>query len=253
MTHIPDIEFYSCNSLFASNIFDLFECGYNHDLNEVHRMNRKSARRNQPLLTNQSRARVSTSQTRTHRRAEEIVGAAAQVFAERGFHGATTQDIADVLRIKQNSLYYYIESKEDALEKVCVRGVEGVLAEAKQIMHRPGSSKDRLKSLIAAHLMRIRDHFTFVKVFFEQRKYLPDASRHRLGKMSRELELIFEKVLRDGVKSREFRADINPHIVTFAILGMENAVTNWRAREEIAMEVVAEQFVRLVCEGLNNH
>ena len=44
------------------------------------------------------------------RRTEEIIEAAAQVFAERGFHGATTQDIADVLGIRQASLYYYFPS-----------------------------------------------------------------------------------------------------------------------------------------------
>jgi AcrR family transcriptional regulator len=39
------------------------------------------------------------------RRAPEIIEAAARVFADRGFHGATTQDIADVLGIRQASLY----------------------------------------------------------------------------------------------------------------------------------------------------
>ena len=39
------------------------------------------------------------------------------MFAERGYHGATTQDIADVLGIRQASLYYYFPSKEAALER----------------------------------------------------------------------------------------------------------------------------------------
>jgi AcrR family transcriptional regulator len=39
------------------------------------------------------------------RRKPEIIEAAARVFAERGFHGTTTQDIADVLGIRQASLY----------------------------------------------------------------------------------------------------------------------------------------------------
>ena len=43
---------------------------------------------------------------RQHRRGAEIIVAAAKVFAERGYHGATTQDIADVLGIRQASLYY---------------------------------------------------------------------------------------------------------------------------------------------------
>ena len=59
------------------------------------------------------------------RRAPQIIDAAARVFAERGFHGATTQDIANVLGIRQASLYYYFSSKEAALELVCLKGVEG--------------------------------------------------------------------------------------------------------------------------------
>ena len=44
------------------------------------------------------------AQSSRRRRAPEIIDAAARVFAERGFHGATTQDIADVLGIRQASL-----------------------------------------------------------------------------------------------------------------------------------------------------
>jgi TetR/AcrR family transcriptional regulator, cholesterol catabolism regulator len=234
------------------DIFDLPERSYNGEINWAHMMKRKSAHANPRVVTSPSQRSIARrDKPRTHRRAAEIVEAAAQVFAERGFHGATTQGIADVLGIRQSSVYYYIESKEDALEKVCLRGVEGVLAEANEILRSPGSPKHKLKALIVAHLMRIRDHFMFVKVFIEQRKHLPDVSRHRVGKMSRDLELIFEKVLRDGVKLGEFRADVDPHIVTFAILGMENTVTSWRVREDIPMEAVAEQFVRLVCDGVS--
>ena len=67
------------------------------------------------------------------RRAPQIIEAAARVFAERGFHGATTQDIANVLGIKQASLYYYFTSKEAALELVCLKGVEGFFDAAKAI------------------------------------------------------------------------------------------------------------------------
>ena len=74
--------------------------------------------------------RRSTSQ---RRRAPQIIEAAARVFAERGFHGATTQDIADVLGIRQASLYYYFSSKEAALELVCLKGVEGFFEAAKAI------------------------------------------------------------------------------------------------------------------------
>ena len=78
------------------------------------------------------------------RRAPQIIDAAARVFAERGFHGATTQDIANVLGIRQASLYYYFSSKEAALELVCLKGVEGFFEAAKAIAAGGGTARKRL-------------------------------------------------------------------------------------------------------------
>ncbi len=86
------------------------------------------------------------------RRSAAILDAAAEVFASRGFHGASTQDIADVLGIRQASLYYYFPSKEVALEEVCLRGVEGFLETAISIAAAAGSAHDKIARLIAAHL-----------------------------------------------------------------------------------------------------
>src|SRR6516165_12592343 len=86
------------------------------------------------------------------RRAPEIIEAAARVFAQHGFHGATTQDIADVLGIRQASLYYYFSSKEAALELVCLKGVEGFVEAAKKIAGGPGTAQERIALLINSHL-----------------------------------------------------------------------------------------------------
>src|SRR5436190_23668244 len=99
---------------------------------------------------------------RTHRRSAEIIDAAAHVFAERGYHGATTQDIADLLGIRQASLYYYFSSKEAALELVCLKGVEGFFEAAKIIAARPESARKRLTSLINSHLTPLVDRADFV-------------------------------------------------------------------------------------------
>src|SRR5215831_1793546 len=128
------------------------------------------------------------------RRAPRIIEAAARVFAERGFHGATTQDIANVLGIKQASLYYYFTSKEAALELVCLKGVEGFFGAAKAIAARPESAGKRLSSLINSHLSPLVDRSDFVKVFLNERQYLPRESRRRIGRISRQLERIFEDV-----------------------------------------------------------
>lgn len=61
----------------------------------------------------------SNSFTRRERRAAErkmqIITAAANLFAEKGFHRTTTRDIADEADVSEGTLYNYFDSKDDLL------------------------------------------------------------------------------------------------------------------------------------------
>lgn len=190
------------------------------------------------------------SKRNTHRRSIEIIEAAAQVFAERGYHGATTQDIADILNIRQASLYYYFPSKEAALELVCIQGVAGFFETAKAIASGPGKARERLAGLIRAHMVPILDRGNFVRVFLTQRQFLPNRSRGRVGKWSRGLEKIFETVILDGMRRGEFRRDLDPRLTTLAILALANGVSSWYGKENASMERIGTEFVSLVLDGL---
>ncbi len=187
---------------------------------------------------------------RTHRRSPEIIDAAARVFAARGYHGATTQDIADVLGIRQASLYYYFPSKEVALEIVCTRGVEDFFKAARAIATGPGSARERLTGLLRAHISPILDRGDFVRVFLTQRQFLPPGSRRRVGKWSRAVERLFEAVIRGGVRAGEFRADLDTRLATLAILGMANAVSGWYGKEKASIERIGNEFATLMLKGL---
>lgn len=186
------------------------------------------------------------------RRAPEIMDAVARIFAERGFHGATTQDIADVLGIRQASLYYYFASKEAALEKVCLKGVEGFVEAAQTIAASPGTCTNRLMRLIDSHLSPLIDRGDFMRCFLNERQYLPAESRRRVGKLAHELERIFEDVIKEGVRNGEFRNDIDPRVTTLAILGMANTVPQWYRREDIPISRISREFGRLIVAGVQS-
>jgi AcrR family transcriptional regulator len=192
----------------------------------------------------------STRRQNQRRRAPEIIDAAARVFAERGFHGATTQDIADVLGIRQASLYYYFSSKEAALEVVCLKGVEGFFDAAKAIAAGPGDAAQRLSLLIESHLSPLIDRGNYVRVFLNERQHLPAESRRRIGRWSRGLERIFEQVIREGVEKGEFRGDLDVRLVTLAILGMCNATPTWYAKQNRSTKEIAAEFSRLALQGV---
>ena len=195
-----------------------------------------------PLPSRRSRASP-------RRRAPEIIEAAARVFAQHGFHGATTQDIADVLGIRQASLYYYFPSKEGALELVCLQGVAGYVEVAKAIASGPGTAAEKLSRLIKSHLAPLTDRSDFVRVFLNERQHLPSESRRRIGKWSRGLERVFEDVV-EGVRRGEFRADLDTRLAVLAILGMTNAAANWYRSEEVPIERISGEFARLVVDGV---
>jgi AcrR family transcriptional regulator len=202
------------------------------------------------MTTHVPRARL-VRNSRVLRRENEIIDAAARVFAERGYHGASTQAIADVLGMRQASLYYYFPSKEAALELVCLRGTDGFVEAAEAVVEGPGSPIEKLAGLIAAHLAPIETRHDYVKVFMNERRYLPDASRRRLGRKTRRIERCFERVIQAGIADGSIRPDTDARLAMLAVLGMCNAVINWRPADRGGgTHRVAAGFAQLIANGL---
>ena len=194
-----------------------------------------------------------TSKSRhPRRRSAAILDAAAEIFAARGFYGASTQDIADVLGIKQASLYYYFPSKEVALEEVCLRGAEGHLETAIAIAATADTARDKVRRLIAAHLAPLIDRRPYVRTFLNERQYLPTESRRRIGRLSRAYERLIEDVLKSGVRSGEFRHDLDCRLAALGLLGLINAVAAWYGKEpKAALDRIVSEYARLYLGGVS--
>lgn len=185
------------------------------------------------------------------RRIDEAIDAAAEVFAGRGYHGSTTQDIAERLRIRQASLYYYFPSKDKALETVCQRGVEGFIEHALEAAQAPGSACERVSQVIASHLRATADKHAFVRVFLNERQHLPDRARRRIGRLSARYESIIQGIFDGGVASHEFRADLDARLATLALLALCNSAAAWYGREPgVDAQTIAAHFAKLLCHGV---
>lgn len=181
------------------------------------------------------------------RRSVEIIAAAAKVFAQRGYHGATTQDIADVLGMRQASLYYYFESKDAALEAVCANGVADYAERAQRILREPGRAADKVAKLVFQHLAPMAERLDFTLVFLGERRFLPVPARQRIRAIERRYERVIERVVEQGVASGEFRNDLDPRMATLALLGLGNSAAAWYGREPGAtLERITSNYVDLL-------
>ncbi len=188
---------------------------------------------------------------RPRRRAEEVIDAAAAVFAERGYHGASTQDVADRLGMRQASLYYYFPSKEAALEQVCLRSVGDFVERAEAVAAGPGRAADKLAALIRSHLAPVEERGDYVRCFLRERRFLPRDSARRIGRVARRYESILQGVIEAGIAAGELRRDLDPRLATLALLGMCNAAMEWYGREpNVSVGRIADAFAALAFAGM---
>jgi AcrR family transcriptional regulator len=181
------------------------------------------------------------------RRAAEMLAAAAKVFARRGYHGASTQDIADVLGIRQASLYYYFASKEAALEAVCADGIADYELRARKIHRSKDSAPDKVARLIFQHLAPLAERLDFTLTFLRERRFLPAPARHRIRAIETRYERIIEKIIEQGIASGEFRPDIDARMATLALLGLGNSAAAWYGRERNAtLERTTSSYIDLL-------
>ncbi len=207
------------------------------------------AQQKSPKIDAQTAPRRSVGSPR--KRAEEVMEAAAAVFADKGYHGASTQDIADRLGIRQATLYYYFRSKEMALELVCQKGTEGFIDRAETIVSMKADAHSKLTALIKAHLHAIEENFPFVKTFLNERQYLRDEARSRIGRLSRRYEQSIQKVIETGVASGELRQDLDIRLTTLSLLALCNSAAAWYGKMGgLSITTIEATFFDLIWRGI---
>lgn len=166
----------------------------------------------------------STDSHRYQQQKLAAIRAAASVFSEKGFHGACTRDIAERLGIKQGSLYYYFESKEEALEEVCVYGLQKYAENMSAIMHSTQPFEAKLFSVVTNHLTSYREKSEALKVFNDERLYLPKERRARLKELGSRYRADLESIIDAGIAAGEVNETIDSHFAAQSIIGICNGL-----------------------------
>jgi AcrR family transcriptional regulator len=186
-----------------------------------------------------------------HQRAEAIK-AAASVFSEKGFHGASTKDIAARMGIKQGSLYYYFKSKEEALGEVCLLGLENYVERMEKIANSEQPFEAKLMATLTSHLSSFRDNNEALKVYADERLYLPADKRTPLKELGSHYRQLLEGVFEEGIRQGVIRDSIDCHFAALAVIGICNAWGELIVRDhEFDIFDVIQKSTDLLLQGLS--
>jgi AcrR family transcriptional regulator len=164
-----------------------------------------------------------TSTNKYQQKHQHAIRAAASVFAAKGFHGASTKDIAERMGIKQGSLYYYFKSKEEALGEVCLFGIEDYVHRMDDIAKSDQPFEAKLIATITSHLSSYREKNEALKVHNDERLYLPAEKRTKLKRLGTRYRQNLEEIFEEGVRSGVLRDTLDCHFAAQSVIGICNA------------------------------
>ncbi|GAA2864134.1 TetR/AcrR family transcriptional regulator [Streptosporangium fragile] len=133
-------------------------------------------------------ARVTTAQTSTRNRGSrraEILDAAAGLFAARGFHGVSIEDIGGAVGTSGPALYRHFSGKEALLAEMLLDVSERLHTSATRRVTEAPDAEHALDSLLQGHVEFALDHPALITVHDRELGSVPEPARRRIRRLQR--------------------------------------------------------------------
>ncbi|WP_413873863.1 TetR/AcrR family transcriptional regulator [Albidovulum sp.] len=180
---------------------------------------------------------------------DEIIAAAARLFAERGIRAVTIDDIASSLGYTKSVIYYYFKNKNQVLWEIFNRIHEAWWADMMTVMERDIPPDQKLAALIRQHSLNVMDRTEWTAIFFRDQSELTETQQRTVTERKRLFDKNFRDTYAAGVAAGLFR-DIPPAIVSSGIIGMCNQTHVWfKKGKGLSAAEIADHFTGIILDG----
>ncbi|HEY1970730.1 MAG TPA: TetR/AcrR family transcriptional regulator [Pseudonocardia sp.] len=164
-------------------------------------------------------------------RRAQVLAAAADAFRAKGYQAMSMTDIAHRLGGDRASVYYYFESKQEIFLGLVEQAVRSNVELVELTAGSPDTATERLRRVIESLADSYQRHYPYLHLYVQEdmrRLAESDSPEHReLRELGRRYEASVARIAEDGVRSGEFRAEIDPKMLMFAVLGALNWTHRW--------------------------
>ena len=209
-------------------------------------------------MTNQSV--ITGKPRRPGERPAEILTAALELFAEKGFSATRMDDVAARAGLSKAGVYLYFKDKT-ALLKALVEEMAGAnVAVARNIVEAHQGPVSPLIATILAFLASQVRHTRFpeiIKIVIAESRAHPEVGRLYLDSVIGQGLPLFEGLIRRGIASGEFRA-VDPAFAARAMIGPMLLAIIWKTvfepigAEALDIEAYAAQHADIFLKGMKS-
>ena len=157
---------------------------------------------------------------------ERLINAAVEAFAEKGFAGTTTRDIASRAGMSPAAVYVHHDSKESLLYTVSLDGHRAALDIIERAAAVDADPVERIRTMIYEFSLWHADHSRVGRIVQWEYHALTPEHRAEVGAIRRSIERTMQDALADGVRQGVLDADDVPG-TAFSLLSLGVDLVRW--------------------------
>ncbi|MBE0549569.1 MAG: TetR family transcriptional regulator [Rubrivivax sp.] len=184
---------------------------------------------------------------------DQILIAAARLFAHQGYASTTLRAIADAAGIKAGSIYYHFEGKDEIAACVLDAGMEAVAAAVRDrigALVQGAGVQRRLGAAVEGHLWGMLHHADFTAAHIRIYRYVSDAARRRHGPARSAYTRLWDDLLGEAAAAGTLRSDMPVSMIRQYLIGALNWPVDWYDPRRGSFEQFAAQITAMVFHGI---
>jgi|SRR5271166_725885 len=182
-------------------------------------------------------------------RLREALDAAEAVFARKGYGSASMRDIASAAGMSIAGLYYYLPSKQRALELVCERAFGTLLDSLDEAIAAAMAPDAKLRAFVRGHLRFVIEHPEAFRVLLYGMDALEGQARNAIQERRRRyFARATDLVIAVGQAQPSV---VSTRVATAALFGMMNWTPMWHHADGAAdVSAIADQMYEIFLRGI---
>lgn len=188
-------------------------------------------------------------------RCGEILDAATRVFASKGFHGATIEDVARAAGIAKGTIYLYYASKQDVYIQALRHNLLELNRKLAAEVESESTGRGKLEAFLRSGfelLDRNRDFFRIYFVELERSLLREPQEASALNDLYLDRVAVVRGILERGIERGEVAVD-RPDAVAYAIVDLVRGIIRQRLSKtwESTIEEDVALLLDLIWQGVH--
>jgi len=180
---------------------------------------------------------------------EAVLQVAVEVFNERGYDGASMEDLSKRLGIAKSGIYHHVAGKEELLRMALDRALDGLWEAADRATSLDAPAIVRLERLVRDAVGVLDARLPYVTLLLRVRGNT-DTERLALERR-RAFDALVASLVEEAERDGDIRADIDPKLTARLLFGTVNSLVEWyRPSQGASAESLADAVCAIAFDGL---